>query len=80
LVETFDLDSLMKHQNETKHIRAPFFLSQLKIIHHNENTFSLGCILKKGNDAKKTGGYLALVRLSEKNNLEMILLSEEETV
>lgn len=45
----------------------------MKVIHHNDNTFSIGCIIKKLNgDPKKKGGIMAIARVSNKNNLDLI--------
>jgi len=55
-----------------------------KVIHSNENVSSIACILTRTNqpnDNKKKGGALAVLRVSGlTNDLDILLLSEEETV
>jgi hypothetical protein len=53
-----------------------------RLIHSNENVTSIACLLSRSSaESKKRGAALAVLRISgSSSDLEVLLLSEEETV
>jgi hypothetical protein len=81
-LQTYDLEQLLK--NSESKLKGQYAMTNPKVIHSNENVSSIACILTRvsqGNDNKKKGGALAILRISGlTNDLDLLLLSEEETV
>ena len=75
-MQSYDLEAILQQNLDCK-LKGSFMMLSPKLIQHNENVTSIGCILARlGTDTKKKGGALAVLRFSGPNNdLEVLLIS-----
>lgn len=79
LLQTYDLDPILKNI-ETK-LRGTYTMLHPKIIQTCDTVTSICCLLTRTGEGRRRGHALAILRLTGTNNdLEIIILSEDETV